>query len=83
MASFDLIELSIDPLDMEPTLEDEFTATVVKNQIDDLDDIGHVKIATKQLINIVMQRQAMIRALCKRLSDIEKGDNIRIQRFKG
>ena len=35
MASFDLIELSIDPLDMEPTLEDEFTATVVKNQIDE------------------------------------------------
>ena len=83
MASFDLIELSIDPLDMEPTLEDEFTATVVKKQIDDLDDIDHVKIATKQLVNIVMQRQAMIRALCKRLSDIEKGDNIRIQRFKG
>ena len=83
MASFDLIELSIDPLDMEPTLEDEFTSTVVKNQIDDLDDIEHVKIATKQLVNVVMQRQAMIRALCKRLSDIEIGDNIQIQRFKG
>ena len=83
MASFDLIELSIDPLDMEPTLEDEFTATVVKNQIDDLDDIEHVKIASKQLVNIVMQRQAMIRALCKRLTDIEKEDNMHIQRFKG
>tara|TARA_R100000353_G_scaffold121155_1_gene86181 strand:+ start:43 stop:294 length:252 start_codon:yes stop_codon:yes gene_type:complete len=83
MASFDLIELSIDPLDMEPTLEDEFTATVVKNQIDDLDDIEHVKIASKQLVSIVMQRQAMIRALCKRLTDIEKEDNMHIQRFKG
>jgi len=83
MASFDLIELSIDPLDMEPTLEDEFTATVVKNQIDNLDDIEHVKIASKQLVSIVMQRQAMIRALCKRLTDIEKEDNMHIQRFKG
>ena len=83
MASFDLIELSIDPLDMEPTLEDEFTATVVKNQIDNLDDIEHVKIAFKQLVSIVMQRQAMIRALCKRLTDIEKEDNMHIQRFKG
>ena len=83
MASFDLIELSIDPLDMEPTLEDEFTATVVKNQIDDLNDIEHVKIASKQLVSIVMQRQAMIRALCKRLTDIEKEDNMHIQRFKG
>tara|TARA_R100000654_G_scaffold7402_2_gene18279 strand:+ start:5775 stop:6026 length:252 start_codon:yes stop_codon:yes gene_type:complete len=83
MASFDLIELSIDPLDMEPTIEDEFTATVIKNQIDDLDDIEHVKIASKQLVSIVMQRQAMIRALCKRLTDIEKEDNMHIQRFKG
>ena len=38
MASFDLIELSLDPLDVTPTLEDEFTSTVVKNEIENLDD---------------------------------------------
>ena len=43
MAAFDLIELSLDPLDVTPTLEDEFTSTVVKNEIDNLDDIEHVK----------------------------------------
>ena len=81
MASFDLIELSLDPLDVTPTLEDEFTSTVVKNEIDDLDDINHVKIASKQLVTLVMQRQAIIRALVKRLA-VDK-ENIRIQRFEG
>ena len=81
MASFDLIELSLDPLDVSPTLEDEFSSTVIKSQIDDLDDIDHAKIAAKQLVSIVMQRQAVIRALVKRLS-IDK-ENVRIQHFKG
>ncbi len=81
MASFDLIELSLDPLDVTPTLEDEFTSTVVKNEIENLDDIDHVKIASKQLVNLMMQRQAIIRALVKRLA-IDK-ENVRIQRFEG
>ena len=81
MASFDLIELSLDPLDFTPTLEDEFTSTVVKNEIENLDDIDHVKIASKQLVNLIMQRQAIIRALVKRLAVDE--DNVKIQRFEG
>ena len=81
MASFDLIELSLDPLDVTPTLEDEFTSTVVQNEIENLDDIEHVKIASKQLVNLVMQRQAIIRALVKRLA-VDK-ENVRIQRFEG
>ena len=81
MASFDLIELSLDPLDVTPTLEDEFSSTVIKSQIDDLDDIDHAKIAAKQLVSIVMQRQAVIRALVKRLSLDE--ENVKIQHFKG
>ena len=81
MASFDLIELSLDPLDVSPTLEDEFSSTVIKSQIDDLDDIDHAKIAAKQLVNIVMQRQAVIRALGKKLALDE--ENVTIQHFKG
>ena len=81
MASFDLIELSLDPLDVSPTLEDEFSSTVIKSQIDDLDDIEHAKIAAKQLVSIVMQRQAVMRALVKRLAIDE--ENVRIQHFKG
>ena len=81
MASFDLIELSLDPLDVSPTLEDEFSSTVIKNQIDDLDDIDHAKITAKQLVSIVMQRQAVIRALVKRLALDE--ENVKIQHFKG
>ena len=81
MAAFDLIELSLAPLDVNPTLEDEFTSTVVKNEIDNLDDIEHVKIASKQLVTLVMQRQAIIRALVKRLAVDE--ENVKIQRFEG
>ena len=81
MASFDLIELSLDPLDVTPTLEDEFSSTVIKSQIDDLDDIDHAKIAAKQLVSIVMQRQAVIRALVKKLSVYE--ENVKIQHYKG
>ena len=81
MASFDLIELSLDPLDVSPTLEDEFSSTVIKSQIDDLDDIEHAKIAAKQLVSIVMQRQAVIRALVKKLSIDE--ENVKIQHYKG
>ena len=79
MASFDLIELSLDPLDVTPTLEDEFSSTVIKSQIDDLDDIDHAKIAAKQLVSIVMQRQAVIRALVKKLSIDE--ENVKIQHY--
>ena len=81
MASFDLIELSLDPLDVSPTLEDEFSSTVIKSQIDDLDDIENAKIAAKQLVSIVMQRQAVIRALVKKLALDE--ENVTIQHFKG
>ena len=81
MASFDLIELSLDPLDVSPTLEDVFSSTVIKSQIDDLDDIEHAKIAAKQLVSIVMQRQAVIRALVKKLSVDE--ENVKIQHYKG
>ena len=80
MASFDLIELSLDPLDVSPTLEDEFSSTVIKSQIDDLDDIDHAKITAKQLVSIVMQRQAVIRALVKKLALDE--ENVKIQHFK-
>ena len=81
MAAFDFIEFSLGPLDVTPTLEDEFTSTVVKTEIDNLDDIEHVKIASKQLVTLVMQRQAIIRALVKRLAVDE--ENVRIQRFEG
>ena len=81
MASFDLIELSLDPLDVSPTLEDEFSSTVIKSRIDDLDDIDHAKITAKQLVSIVMQRQAVIRALVTKLALDE--ENVTIQHFKG
>ena len=49
------------------------------NGVATLLDINHAKIAAKQLVNIVMQRQAVIRALVKRLALDE--ENVKIQHY--
>jgi len=67
MSAFELIELSFDPEDAEPTLEDEFTMAIVEKDLEKLEDPEHLQIASKQLLKIILRKQAMIRALCKRL----------------
>jgi len=71
MASFELVELAFDPIDPTPTLEDEFTMTAVKRELESLDDIEHVKQGAMQILRIAVHRQAVIRGLCKRLAQIE------------
>ena len=83
MSAFELIELSFDPEDAEPTLEDEFTMAIVEKDLEKLEDPEHLQIASKQLLKIVIQKQAMIRALCKRLVELEGGKNVKKFYFKG
>ena len=83
MAAFELIELAFDPDDAKPTLEDEFTMTMVAKDLEKLEDPEHLQIASKQLLKIVIQKQAMIRALCKRLVELEGGKNVKKFYFKG
>ena len=83
MAAFELIELAFDPDDAKPTLEDEFTMTMVAKDLEKLEDPEHLQIASKQLLKIVIQKQAMIRALCKRLVQLEGGKNVKKFYFKG
>ena len=51
MSAFELIELSFDPEEAKPTLEDEFTMTMVAKDLEKLDDPEHLQIASKQLLN--------------------------------
>ena len=82
MSSFQVIELDFDPIDPTPTLEDEFTVAAVTREIESVEDIDHLKHAAKNLLHIAIQRQAVIRGLCKRLAEIEtKG--ITITHYKG
>tara|TARA_R100000742_G_C4277004_1_gene98508 strand:+ start:1143 stop:1394 length:252 start_codon:yes stop_codon:yes gene_type:complete len=71
MASFELVELAFDPVDLTPTLEDEFTMTAVSKELESLENIDQVRTGAIQLLKIAMQRQAIIRGLCKRLAEIE------------
>lgn len=83
MSAFELIELSFDPEDAEPTLEDEFTMAIVEKDLEKLEDPEHLQIASKQLLKIILRKQAMIRALCKRLVELEGGKNVKKFYYKG
>jgi len=71
MAEFLLVEIDFEPLDFEPTLEDEFTMTTVLNEIESVDDIEQLRLGAKNLLKVALHRQAVIRGLCKRLAQIE------------
>ena len=53
MSAFELIELKFDPEDAKPTIEDEFTMTMVAKDIEKLDDPEELKICSKQLLKII------------------------------
>ena len=71
MSSFKVVELSFEPIDQTPSLEDEFTLKAVSNQIEKVQDIEELRQVSKTLLHIAIQRQAVIRGLCKRLAEIE------------
>tara|TARA_R100000742_G_C4272510_1_gene91730 strand:- start:568 stop:816 length:249 start_codon:yes stop_codon:yes gene_type:complete len=82
MASFEVTEVAFDPIDFSPSLEDEFTMTAVSKELESIDDIDLLKVGALNLLKVAMHRQAIIRALCKRLAKIET-EGITIQKFKG
>tara|TARA_R100000458_G_scaffold58812_1_gene67684 strand:- start:514 stop:762 length:249 start_codon:yes stop_codon:yes gene_type:complete len=71
MAAFKVTEVSFEPIDFSPTLEDEFTMTAVSKEIESVDDIDQLRLGALNLLKVAMHRQAVIRGLCKRLAKIE------------
>ena len=71
MSSFKVVELSFEPIDQTPTLEDEFTLKAVSNQLEKVQDIEELRLGAMNLLDIAIQRQAVIRGLCKRLAELE------------
>jgi len=82
MAPFEVTEIAFDPIDFSPSLEDEFTMTAISKEFESIDDIDLLKVGALNLLKVAMHRQAIIRALCKRLAKIET-EGITIQKFKG
>ena len=71
MSSFKVVELSFEPIDQTPTLEDEFTLKAVSDQIEKVQDIDELRQGAMNLLGIAIQRQAVMRGLCKRLAELE------------
>ena len=69
MKKLKITEIVFDPKETEPTLEDEFTLTAISRELESINDPRKLKMAALQLLFISIQRQAIIRGLCKRLAD--------------
>tara|TARA_R100000900_G_scaffold103049_1_gene80039 strand:- start:2502 stop:2762 length:261 start_codon:yes stop_codon:yes gene_type:complete len=82
MSKFNVIEVPFEPMDIKPTLEDEFTMISVSREIESIKDPKKLKMAALNLLMITMQRQAIIRGLCKRLAKVETDDVIKTT-YKG
>ena len=73
MANFELIEFQFDPDDFSLSLEDEFLLTRLTTEIESVNSAVVLKEAALSLLKLSVQRQAVIRALVRRLADLEMG----------
>jgi len=71
MSKFRVTEVPFDLTDIKPTLEDEFTITSVTKELEKIKDPEKLRLAALNLLMITMQRQQIIRGLCKRLVESE------------
>jgi hypothetical protein len=71
MANFELVELPFKPEDFESTLEDEFLLAKLTREIEAVTDIEQLRHGALKLLQLAVQRQGMIRGLCKRLAGLE------------
>jgi len=71
MSSFNVVELSFEPLDHTPTLEDEFTMTAALKELEKIEDKEKLRMASANLLIAFIQQKAIVRGLCKRLAEIE------------
>tara|TARA_R100000231_G_scaffold82358_1_gene62979 strand:- start:261 stop:509 length:249 start_codon:yes stop_codon:yes gene_type:complete len=82
MASYELIELTIDPKDIKMTLEDEFTMQSVIKELDKLETTEELYVGARQILKVLMQRQAIIRALVKRLTTLEEKEKLKRKKIQ-
>tara|TARA_X000000368_G_scaffold172382_1_gene135936 strand:+ start:6212 stop:6460 length:249 start_codon:yes stop_codon:yes gene_type:complete len=79
MAKFQVTEIPFDSVDTSPTLEDEFTMTAISRELGMMKDPERLKIAALNLLSVTMQRQAIIRSLCKRLAKLETNNIVKTE----
>ena len=71
MSGFELIEFKFNSDDFNLSLEDEFLLTKLTKEIEAVDDPIVLKSAALKLLQLSVQRQAVIRSLITRLANLE------------
>lgn len=71
MSGFEVLEFQFDPDDFSLGLEDEFQITRLSAELDKATDPDVLREGAKKLLQLAVQRQAVIRSLCKRLANLE------------
>ena len=74
MKNFKITEVPFEPSDIAPSLEDEFTMESVSRELVSIKDPAKLRIAALNLLMISMQRQVIIRGLCKQLAKGQTSD---------
>ena len=74
MKNFKITEVPFEPSDIAPSLEDEFTMESVSRELVSIIDPAKLRMAALNLLMITMQRQAIIRGLCKQLAKGKTSD---------
>lgn len=67
----EVVEIPFGPNDFELSLEDNFTLTRIKNELEAVTDIEQLRKGAIMLLNLAVMRQSMIRGLIRRLADLE------------
>lgn len=71
MPGTEVVEIPFGPNDFELSLEDNFTLTRIKNELEAVTDIEQLRKGAIMLLNLAVMRQSMIRGLIRRLADLE------------
>ena len=74
MKNFKITEVPFEPSDIAPSLEDEFTMESVSRELVSIKDPAKLRMAALNLLMFTMQRQAIIRGLCKQLAKGKTSD---------
>jgi len=71
MSGFELVEYKFNPDDFSLSLEDEFLLAKLTKELEAATDPDVLRAGALKLLQLAVQRQAVIRSLINRLSNLE------------
>jgi hypothetical protein len=71
MAGFNVVEIPFQPEDFQQSIEDEFTLTKMKQELNNTNDVATLRKGAILLAELAVMRQGLIRGLVRRLADYD------------